>query len=148
MDVKHIHDWDLSYKQAAQLQSSLARQLSFTPLKKKPKLIAGLDCAFSKDKKKICAVVIVLSFPDMEIVENHAYHRLCLFYKGELDEADLIEDGNSPANAATAYGIANWHLAEGDAERAAQLLEEIIARYGWAAFGTIAAEADLARMRE
>ena len=22
--------------------------------------------------------------PDMEIIENHAYHRLCLFYKGEL----------------------------------------------------------------
>ena len=84
---------------------------------------------------------------DMEIIENQAYHRLCLFYKGELEEGDLVEEGSSPANAAVAYGIANWHLAEGDTERGTELLEEIVARDGWAAFGYIAAEADLARMR-
>ena len=82
---------------------------------------------------------------DIEIIENHAYHRLCLFYKGELVEADLMEDGDSPSNAAIAYGIANWHLAEGDTERGTELLEEIVATYGWAAFGYIAAESDLAR---
>jgi len=84
---------------------------------------------------------------DMEIIENQAYHRLCLFYKGELEEGDLVEEGSSPANAAVAYGVANWHLAEGDTERGTELLEEIVARDGWAAFGYIAAEADLARMR-
>ena len=84
---------------------------------------------------------------DMEIIENQAYHRLCLFYKGELEEGDLVEEGSSPANAAVAYGIANWHLAEGDTERGTELLEEIVARDGWAAFGYIAAEADLARTR-
>jgi tetratricopeptide (TPR) repeat protein len=84
---------------------------------------------------------------DMEIIENQAYHRLCLFYKGELEEADLLAEGSTSANAATAYGIANWHLAEGDAEGGTELLEEIVARDGWAAFGYIAAEADLARMR-
>jgi hypothetical protein len=82
---------------------------------------------------------------DMEIIENHAYHRLCLFYKVELDEADLMEGDDSPSNAAVAYGIANWHLAEGNTERGIELLEEIINKYGWAAFGYIAAEADLAR---
>jgi dienelactone hydrolase len=84
---------------------------------------------------------------DMEIIENQAYHRLCLFYKGELEEADVMSEGSSSANAATAYGIANWHMAEGDTERGTELLEEIVARDGWAAFGYIAAEADLARMR-
>jgi tetratricopeptide (TPR) repeat protein len=82
---------------------------------------------------------------DMEIIENHAYHRLCLFYKGELGEDDLVGDGGSTSDAATAYGIANWHLAEGDTERGTEILKEILSRYGWAAFGTIAAEADLAR---
>ena len=85
---------------------------------------------------------------DMEIIENQAYHRLCLFYKGELGEADLVEEGSSPANAAIAYGIANWHLAEGDTERGTELLEEIVAKDGWAAFGFIAAEADLARAKD
>ena len=85
---------------------------------------------------------------DMEIIENQAYHRLCLFYKGELEEEDLVEEGSSPANAAVAYGIANWHLAEGDSERGTELLEEIVAQDGWAAFGFVAAEADLARTEE
>ena len=84
---------------------------------------------------------------DMEIIENQAYYRLCLFYKGLLEESDLVTKGSSPANAAVAYGVANWHLANGDTERATELLEEIVARDGWAAFGYIAAEADLARMR-
>jgi dipeptidyl-peptidase-4 len=81
---------------------------------------------------------------DMEIVENQAYHRLCLFYKGSLEEPDLAAEGISPANAAVAYGIANWHLSEGDIELGTQLLETIVAQDGWAAFGFIAAEADLA----
>jgi dipeptidyl-peptidase-4 len=84
---------------------------------------------------------------DMEIIENRAYHRLCLFYKGELEEADLLTDGSSPSDAAIAYGVANWHLANGDTERGTELLEEIVARGGWAAFGFIAAEADLDRLR-
>jgi tetratricopeptide (TPR) repeat protein len=86
--------------------------------------------------------------PDMEIIENHAYHRLCLFYKGELSEKELTgDDLASSANAAVAYGVANWHLAEGDTERGLAALEEIVASDGWAAFGFIAAEADLARIR-
>jgi hypothetical protein len=85
---------------------------------------------------------------DMEIIENQAYHRLCLFYKGDLEEEDLVEEGSSPANAAVAYGVANWHLAEGDTERGTMLLEEIVTQDGWAAFGYIAAEADLARIRK
>jgi dipeptidyl-peptidase-4 len=85
---------------------------------------------------------------DMEIIENQAYLRLCLFYKGELEEEDLLQEGSSPANAAIAYGIANWHLAEGDTKRGTELLEEIVAKDGWASFGFIAAEADLARAQD
>jgi deoxyribonuclease V len=42
----------------------------FEKLEKNTRLIAGLDCAFSKDKKRICAVIIVLTFPDMKVVET------------------------------------------------------------------------------
>jgi tetratricopeptide (TPR) repeat protein len=84
---------------------------------------------------------------DMEVIENQAYHRLCLFYRGELSESDLEQEGATSADAAIAYGLANWHLAEGDTEHGISMLEEIVERYGWAAFGFIAAEADLARMR-
>jgi dipeptidyl-peptidase-4 len=86
--------------------------------------------------------------PQMEIIENSAYHQLCLLYKGEIDEADLIDESSSSANAAVAYGVANWHLANGDTKNGTRMLEEIVAGDDWAAFGHIAAEADLARMRK
>jgi len=58
--VKTLHDWDLSYKQAALLQNQLAGKVEFKPLKKKCELIAGLDCALSKDGRKIIACAVVL----------------------------------------------------------------------------------------
>jgi deoxyribonuclease V len=63
METKKLHKWDLSYSQAIALQKRLASQVQFVPLKQQPRLIAGLDCAFSKDGKKIIASAIVLSRP-------------------------------------------------------------------------------------
>lgn len=44
--------------------------MQFTPLKKPLKLIAGLDCALSSDKKRIVACVVVLKSSDFEVVET------------------------------------------------------------------------------
>ena len=70
MQTKDLHSWNLSYSQARDCQNSLASKVRFTPLKKQPKLIAGIDCAFSKDGKKIIAVVVVLKLPDFALVET------------------------------------------------------------------------------
>ncbi len=70
MRTKVLHSWNLSYSEAIALQKRLAGQVQFTPLKKWPKLIAGIDCAFSKDGKKIIAAVIVLKPPDFVPVET------------------------------------------------------------------------------
>ncbi len=64
MKINKLHSWNLSYSQAAQLQKRLACKVQFKPLKKPPKLIAGLDCALSSDKKRIIACVVVLGTPD------------------------------------------------------------------------------------
>ena len=69
MRLKNLHSWRLSYKEAIELQRKLAGWVRFIPLKEKPKLVAGLDCAFSKDGKRIIAAVIVLKLPDFETVE-------------------------------------------------------------------------------
>ena len=53
--MKRLHDWDLSYSQARDVQTRLAGKVRFTPLRKKAKLVAGIDCAFSKDGQKILA---------------------------------------------------------------------------------------------
>ena len=85
---------------------------------------------------------------DMNVIENTVYHRLCLFYKGQLSLEDLaLEDAGNPTGAAAAYGIANWFLYTGDQAEARKRLQELVDTAGWDAFGYIAAEADLARMR-
>jgi len=70
MQTKDLHDWNLSYSQARDCQNSLASKVRFIRLKKQPKLIAGIDCAFSKDSTKIIAAVVVLKQPDFAPVET------------------------------------------------------------------------------
>jgi deoxyribonuclease V len=79
--MKKLHDWDLSYSQARELQVRLAVKVQFTPLKRMPELVAGIDCALSgstwfarqREDQKIYAAVVVLSRstsgPDFELVE-------------------------------------------------------------------------------
>jgi hypothetical protein len=86
----------------------------------------------------------------MEVIENHAYHSLALFYKGELSETDLTgseEPSATPSNVAIAYGLGNWYLYNGDEDRARAIFEKITETgAGWGGFGYIAAEAELSRM--
>ena len=85
--------------------------------------------------------------PGMRILENHAYHRRLLMYQGELGPAELLEaDTEDAVQLATyGYGVANWYLYNGDAGQARALFERIVQGSNWAAFGFIAAEAELAR---
>jgi len=65
--------------QASALQKRLAPKVRFTPLKKRPKLIAGLDCAFSRDGEKIIAVVVVLKAVGFELIETKSAVRKVVF---------------------------------------------------------------------
>ena len=64
--MKKLHSWNLSYSQARDLQKRLACEVQFVPLKKPPRLIAGLDCAFSKDGQRITAAAVVLRISNVE----------------------------------------------------------------------------------
>jgi deoxyribonuclease V len=77
--MKKLHSWNLSYSQARELQTELACKVKFTPLKKETELIAGLDCAFSKDGERIFATVIVLRRPQFELVETVSASRKVAF---------------------------------------------------------------------
>ena len=82
---------------------------------------------------------------DMNVIENFSYHKLCLFYKGELTVQELIGDGeDTPTGAAAAYGLANWYFYNGERKKAEEQLRALVETDSWAAFGFIAAEADLA----
>jgi deoxyribonuclease V len=70
MKIKHLHNWNISAKKAALLQKSLSRQVQLVGFNKKLKTIAGIDCAFSGDKKNIIACAVVLSAKTFEIIET------------------------------------------------------------------------------
>jgi deoxyribonuclease V len=72
MKIRNLHSWQISYKEAIELQKKLAGRVRFIPLRKPPQLVAGLDCAFSKDGKRIIAAVVVLELPDFEIIETQS----------------------------------------------------------------------------
>ena len=83
----------------------------------------------------------------MNVIENHSYHKACLFYKGLLELEDVYSPGaeDTPSNSALAYAIGNWYAYNDQPEQAKGILNTIVAGSDWASFGYIAAETDLAR---
>lgn len=88
---------------------------------------------------------------EMRVIENDTYHRLLLLYKGELPLDSVLTVGPtgemSVTDATAAYGVGNWHLYNGRRAEAERIFRRILAGGQWGAFGYIAAEAEIARMR-
>jgi tetratricopeptide (TPR) repeat protein len=80
---------------------------------------------------------------DLEIIENHDYYTLCKFYKGLIPIDSIQFSGDSPASDAIKYGLANWHLYNGDKKKAQAEFEEILKGKSWTSFGYIAAETEI-----
>jgi tetratricopeptide (TPR) repeat protein len=78
-----------------------------------------------------------------------AYRQRLRLYRGEIkpDEVFTANDTSDVAKATLSYGIGNWYLLNGDTARARSWFERAIESGGWPAFGFIAAEADLQRLR-
>ncbi len=72
LKMKRLHKWNLTFKQAIMLQKRLARRVKQTPVRKPPLLVAGLDCAFSKDGCKIIAAVVVVKLPLPSVIPAQA----------------------------------------------------------------------------
>lgn len=83
--------------------------------------------------------------PDLDVIENHGYHRLLLMYAGALQPDELLASDESDEIQSTtvAYGVANWFLITDREAEAVTLLEKIVAGPQWPAFGHIAAEVEL-----
>ena len=83
----------------------------------------------------------------MKILENDAYHRRLLMYKGEIPADSLLAmDTGDPVQIATyGYGVGNWYFYNGDTTRAREIFQRVRQAANWAAFGYIAAEAELSR---
>ena len=92
--------------------------------------------------------VLAAVTPDMDVIENHSYHRLLLYFGGHLEALDVSSADDSLDQATVGYGLAAWSLVEGDDSGARAELERVLEGEQWAAFGYLAAEAELARLRD
>lgn len=94
-----------------------------------------------------CAPILARIHEDMDLLENHDYHALLMLAKGErtIDELLPPRDDASISNSTRAYGVSAVLLLRGEEQRARELWQEIVGGPYWAAFGHIAAEAELAR---
>ncbi len=91
--------------------------------------------------------------PAMELVEDDAYHRRLLMYKGLMTPQELLNppaaddpDAAELTLVTQGYGVGNWYLQRGEAVAAMAVFARMLQTRSWAAFGYIAAEADVARI--
>ncbi|MEZ5287030.1 MAG: tetratricopeptide repeat protein [Vicinamibacterales bacterium] len=100
-------------------------------------------------RKAEAAEVLERISPTMDILENQSYHRRLLMYKGLEKPESLLDTARADDTtiATQGYGVGNYYFVMGDTARARQIFERVTSGGGWNAFGFIAAEADLHRMR-
>jgi tetratricopeptide (TPR) repeat protein len=100
-------------------------------------------------RKADAGKVLARITPKMEILENGSYHRRLLMYKG-LEKPEALLD-TSTADATTiatqGYGVGNYYLVTGNAPKAREVFQQVTSGAGWNAFGFIASEADLQRVK-
>jgi tetratricopeptide (TPR) repeat protein len=89
----------------------------------------------------------------MDLIEDDSYHRRLLMYKGMLTPQALLQPpGDADPDAAEltlvtqGYGVANWYLDQSNTVAALTIFARMLQTSSWAAFGYIAAEADVARL--
>lgn len=70
MQIRHLHRWDLSPREAIAIQKNLASQIRLEAKPISYSLVAGADISFSKSDPSIYAAVVILRFPDMAIIEE------------------------------------------------------------------------------
>jgi len=71
MDFPHLHDWSMTYREAAELQRDLSEKVVLKDCLPRPvEMVAGVDVSYEKHGDLFHAGVIVLSFPDFQIIEE------------------------------------------------------------------------------
>lgn len=65
-----MHEWNVSPKEAVEIQKQLREMIALTPLPHPPKYIAGCDVSMNLFGKQGYAGFVVFSYPEMEIVDQ------------------------------------------------------------------------------
>ena len=79
MRAAPLHRWDVTPKQAVQLQRQLADAVVVAPLQRQVCTVAGTDCAFHDGGKRILAVAVVCDARTMKPLRHTVVDRPCPF---------------------------------------------------------------------
>ena len=101
------------------------------------------------NRKAEAAKVLERITPKMDILENTSYHRRLLMYKGVEQPEALLDTAKADDTtiATQGYGVGNYYYVTGNTAKAREVFQRVTSGGGWNAFGYIAAEADLQRMK-
>ena len=67
--MKPLHSWNVSVEEAIQIQEALKDQIILKKPFSKVRTMGGGDVAYSKNENRLFGAIVVLSFPDMEILD-------------------------------------------------------------------------------
>ena len=69
LNMKPLHSWNVSVEEAIQIQEALKDRIILRKTFSKVRTIGGGDVAYSKNGNLLFGAIVVLSFPDMEILD-------------------------------------------------------------------------------
>jgi deoxyribonuclease V len=67
---RQLHDWEQTPREAVELQKRLREQVRIAPLAREIRTIAGADISFNKFEPTVYAGIVVLSLPELEVIEE------------------------------------------------------------------------------
>ena len=70
MDIPDLHPWDVTYKEAVEIQERLKDRVILKGVGKRIKYIAGLDVSYAKGADTVWAGAVVLDFPNLAKTEE------------------------------------------------------------------------------
>ena len=75
MKIKNLHSWDVSYKEAINIQNILREKLILHDegIPNKIGTVAGADISYSKGSDLFFAAVVLFELPSMEVIEEASF---------------------------------------------------------------------------
>ncbi|HEU5291019.1 MAG TPA: hypothetical protein VFU05_10275 [Cyclobacteriaceae bacterium] len=104
------------------------------------------------NRKEDAQALLALVRDSMNIIENDSYYLRLKMYKGLIQPDSLLKVGVNTedvdlALATQGYGVGNWYLCNGDTVKAKEIFNRVVQGKHFSAFGFIAAEAELSRLK-
>ncbi len=79
MPPHSLHSWDLTPSEAIEVQQRLRAMVRLEPLTREVHTIAGADISFNKFSETVYAGIVVLSLPDLRIIEEAGVRSVAKF---------------------------------------------------------------------